>query len=796
MTENNDPINQLLDRLNALLKKQEHFSREVNELRAELNRLKLSQAKETIAAPKEIRTESVMPSQMEAERKVEALRPIFQTEEKQAHQEQGKYTSPTSNLAPKAKSDIEKFIGENLINKIGIAITVIGVAIGAKYSIEHQLISPLTRIILGYLMGLGLLGFGARLKKNYENYSAVLVGGAIAILYLITYSAYTFYGLMPQLFAFALMLLFTAFAVAVAIRYNKQVIAHIGLVGAYAVPFLLSEGSGKVAVLFSYMVIINIGILLIAFKKYWKSLYYSSFVLSWLIFFLWYATKYHANVHFALALTFLSAFFATFYLIFMAYKLRQKEKFGAGDIVLLLSNTFIFYGVGYSILSSSKTGVPLLGLFTLCNAVIHFVVSATIYKQKLADRNLFLLIAGLALVFVTIAIPVQLDGNWVTLLWAFEAALLFWIGRTKGVSAYEKLSYPLMALAFVSILQEWLTTYGHYRPEQPATRLIPLLNVNFLSSILFVASFAFIAYLHQSKKYTPALFPQKALNSIAAFAIPAILFIALYGSFLMEIISYWNQLSLDEAMSLQKEAPLSPYRFGDNDWSKFKAIWIINYSLLFCAILSFVNVKKLKNKELGLINIGLNAFFVLLFLSQGLYLLSELRDSYLNASLSPHHHSGVWNIQIRYLSFVFLGLLLAAAYQYRNQPFLKTSSFKPSIAFDALFYSSLLWVASSEWIAWMDMMKSVQSYKLGLSILWGLYALLLISLGIWKNKKHLRIAAIALFSATLIKLFVYDIAHLDTIAKTIVFVSLGLLLLIISFLYNKYKHLISEEQER
>jgi len=93
----------------------------------------------------------------------------------------------------------------------------------------------------------------------------------------------------------------------------------------------------------------------------------------------------------------------------------------------------------------------------------------------------------------------------------------------------------------------------------------------------------------------------------------------------------------------------------------------------------------------------------------------------------------------------------------------------------------------------MDIAESTQSYKLGLSILWGIYSLLLIALGIWKKKKYLRIGAISLFGVTLIKLFLYDIKYLDTISKTIVFVLLGILLLIISFLYNKYKHIISEE---
>ena len=95
----------------------------------------------------------------------------------------------------------------------------------------------------------------------------------------------------------------------------------------------------------------------------------------------------------------------------------------------------------------------------------------------------------------------------------------------------------------------------------------------------------------------------------------------------------------------------------------------------------------------------------------------------------------------------------------------------------------------------MDLGEATQSYKLGLSILWGVYALLLIALGIYKKKKYLRIGAIAVFGITLLKLFFYDISHLETIAKTIVFISLGTLLLIISFLYNKYKDVIADDTE-
>jgi uncharacterized membrane protein len=774
MTDNQERINQLLAKLEILLKRQDEFSIEIENLRIDIDRLKTSG---TIQTAQKVETE---------------VTADHQTHQQQRTKEQPIHSAPKVSKPPKIKSNIEKFIGENLINKIGIAITVIGVAIGAKYSIDNDLISPLTRIILGYLAGLGLLGFGLKLKKKYESYSAVLVSGAIAIMYFITYSAYSFYDLIPQTMAFVLMVVFTVFTVVAAINYNRQVIAHIGLVGAYAIPFLLSDGSGRVLILFSYMTIINVGILVIAFKKYWEPLHYSSFVLTWFIYFTWYVFKYQTSEHFGLALTFLSIFFVIFYLTFLANKLLQKEKFEIGDILLLLANSFIFYGIGYAILNNHKTGEQLLGLFTLCNAIVHFIVGAVIYRQKLADRNLFYFVIGLVLVFISIAIPVQLDGNWVTLLWAGEAALLFWIGKANNVPIYEKLSYPIMALAFFSIVHDWSTLYGGYYPDSLGTRITPLFNINFLTSLLFIAAFGFINFLHRNKNYSSALDSRKGISKFVSYLIPAILLITLYYAFRMEIETYWNQLYTDSALTINAEGQQHSNYYRNYDLGSFKIIWITNYSLVFLSILSFVNIRKLRNKQLGLINLSLNTLFIAGFLIVGLYALSQLRESYLEQTLSQYYQRGVFNIGIRYISFAFVALTLVSCYKYIRQEFIELDL---KIAFDFLLYTSVLWIASSELINWMDIAESTQEYKIGLSILWGIYSLLLIALGIWKRKKYLRIGAISLFGITLIKLFFYDISDLNTIAKTIVFVLLGILLLIISFLYNKYKKIIFDEIE-
>jgi uncharacterized membrane protein len=765
------------------MKRQDDFSREIDNLRIEITHLQsAAQAEEAepVQSP-EVELADTDADSAHTRAPVSAYQP--------APPEKPSYSSATVNAPPTNKSDIEKFIGENLANKIGIIITVIGVAIGAKYSIENGLISPLTRIILGYLTALVLLGIGIKLKTRYTNYSAVLVSGAMAIMYFITYTAYSFYHLIPQALAFFLMVIFTAFTAIAAIHYNRQVIAHIGLVGAYAIPFLLSSNSGNATVLFTYMAIINTGILVISVYKYWKSLYYSSFGLSWLIYSWWYMVDYQPEKHFALALTFISVFFVIFYLTFLAYKSLRKEKFEIADIVLLLSNSFISYGIGYSILNNHITGSHLLGLYTLCNAIAHFIVSVMVYRLKLADKNIFYLVVGLVLVFITIAIPVQLNGDWVTLLWVAEAALLFWIGRVKNVTFYERLSFPLMILAFISIIQDWSSAYSGYSAAEPHTVITPFLNIHFLGSVLFIAAFAFIYFLNRKNKFAGE---QNLLTDLFSYVIPAILLITLYFAFRLEISTYWKQLYTDSVIKVKAPDMLYPFQYKNDDLKEFGIMWVINYSLLFIAVLSLINTKKIKNHLFGIITFALITLSVILFLTQGLYILSELRERYVEGYLAEYFHRGEFSLVIRYISFIFVGGALAAGYFYVKQ---NLSLGKFNVLFDLLLHVTIVWIASSELINWMDISGSTQSYKLGLSILWGTYSLLLVVIGISRKTKHLRIGAITLFGATLLKLFFYDLSHLNTIAKTIVFVSLGVLLLIISYLYNRYKHTIADDVE-
>lgn len=789
MENKQEVVQALNEKVISLISRQNSISQEINDLKNEIRELNSSTGSIT---------KSEEYSQLEGNSKSLELNkkssPLYYNKSEELKKKQVQLPVAQKRKQPskpeKKQINLEKFIGENLINKLGIIITVIGVAIGAKYSIENELFSDLTRIILGYLPGILLLALGIKLKKNYENYSAALVSGAIAIMYFITYSAYSFYHLIPLPFAFMFMGILTAFSVLAAINYNRQVIAHIGLVGAYAVPFILKDGADNITILFSYMAIINLGIAAISLKKYWKALFYSAFGITWMIYLIWFGSDYSTAEHFSFAMSTITSFFLTFYLTFLGYKLLQKEKFKADDILLLLVNSFVYFGISYSLLKLHPVGKDLLGLFSICNAVIHFLVGILIYNQKQTNKNLFHFVIGLVLVFVAIAIPVQLDGSWVTLLWTAQAALLFWIGRTKNISFYEKFSYPIMILAFISITNDWNAGYNGYLAIFPQSRVNPILNINLLSSLLFVAAFWFINFLNLNKKYSFAFIANLGLRKLISITIPAILLIAMYYTFRMEIISYWNQLFTDSIQKVYLEHVDYSKTVRNENLKLFRDIWLFNYTMIFLSALSLVNLKKFRDNILGVVNISFIGLTIFTFLLTGLYSLSRLRDSYLQESLMKHFEQGLFNIGIRYITLAIVGLTLFICYRYVHQKFIKPNFTK---AYDIFMHLAIIWIASSELISWLDIAGHSQNYKLGLSILWGIYALFLIALGIKQNKKRLRIGAITLFGVTLLKLFLYDISHLNTMSKTIVFVSLGALLLIISFLYNKYKHIINYE---
>jgi uncharacterized membrane protein len=537
------------------------------------------------------------------------------------------------------------------------------------------------------------------------------------------------------------------------------------------------------------MLLINTGILVISIQRYWKPLLYSAFIITWLVVFQWYFTGYDSNLHFTIGLTFVSLFFFLFYLILIGYKLLKDEKFELEDVLLLLANATVFYGLGYSFLNLYPGGEDFLGLFTMANAAVHTLFWGLVFMRKPADKSLMFFVGGMAIVCVTIAVPVQLEGHWVTFMWAGEALLLFFLGRSRQISVYEWLSLPLIFLMFFSLLHDWGSLYKLAILTQSETHIYPVFNIAFLTSMIVSACFGALTWISNNKDYHSSLTGRDTLVKFMNVAIPALFIITLYFSFYLEIVSWFNQAFM-ETRIITDQNNLSSNFICNDDLRKYKTLATLIYSLLFLASLSFLNLRFVKSRLLASPNIVLNVIILAVTLTFGLISIGDLRGSFLTQTMHEYYYRGIFHIGIRYIIILCSGIMLYAIYSYVKTEMLNLD-FK--MEYDFLFHIAILTITANELINWMDLFHSHQAYKLALSILFGIYALIMIVSGILKKKKHVRIGAMVLFGATLVKLFFYDLDSLDTISKTIVFISLGILLLIISFLYNKFTRKIFGE---
>jgi uncharacterized membrane protein len=668
-------------------------------------------------------------------------------------------TKKKSSVIDDLNSNMEDFIGTNLISKIGVGAIVIGMGIGLKYAIDHDLISPLMRVLLGYLVGGILLVLSYRSRSKYEVFGAVLFSGATALLFFTTYAAYTYYALLPQGVTFGIMVALTVYVVAEALRFDQEVMAHFGLVGAYAVPYLLGEDPEGITFLFTYITIVNLGILFTAFFREWKSLYYSAFIFTWLIFASWYIFSYYEPDHYSLGLAFLSVFFSIFYMAFLAYKLIRREAFGTPDIIMILSNAFLFFGFGYLILEYHTTGQYQVGLFALINALIHLGVSAVFWFRN-ADRNLFFLASGLGLVFTIIAIPVQFDGNWVTLLWAGEAALLFWIGRSQRAEAYAGIATALFMMTFLSLWEDW-----DFSRNQAVT-FTPFFNMVWLTTLWTAACFGFSTWINTLQKYRPPERTERPDRQLVEYMLPLLFLLTLYLGTQFEISYYIAQL----------EAPA----FRSIDLSRFQVVGQVLFSLFFLIVLAVFNRQRLHNTILAGTTVALTLLFLLLYMVIALPHLYALNSIYINLEETV----SISYILTRPVSYLLAGSLLWSIFRLISQP---ESGYNLRIPFDILLHITIIVMLSVELLCWMSALNATDSAQAGLSILWGVYALVLIIMGIRQSQRHLRITAMVLLGITLAKVTIVDLADLSTLEKTLVLVVLGALLLLISYLYNRFR---------
>lgn len=699
--------------------------------------------------------------QEEPKEKIETLADIVASARRQ--------TPPPVTIKPVTKPgffernpDLEKFIGENLANKIGIGVLVLGIGFFVKYAIDREWIGEIGRVFIGILCGGILLGTAHRLRKTFTAFSSVLVGGGIAVLYLTIYIAFHDYGIFNQTAAFLLMLVITGFAVLLSLSYNRIELAILSILGGFSSPFMVSTGEGNYIVLFSYVLILDVGMLVLAYFKKWNPVNIVAYVFTLILFGGWLGAKFDGNdgSMVAGAIIFATLFYIVFFAMNIINNVKERTKFKALEISMLLSNTFFYYGAGITILNGS-IGKDFQGLFTAALGVFNFIFAYMLYRNKSVDKNLVFMLIGLVLTFISLAAPVQLEGNYITLFWAAETVLLLWLSQKSGIRLMKLGSIILMGLMIISLIMDWQQIYFNYD-----NALTIILNKGYITGLFALASIALTLR-----------FLKNELTENQEH-------VALYRNLLTTagvVILYTSQL-----LELRHQLFESGFGYSTEN------IIIGTYNMLFILCLVLAEKKLVKDETLrnvfSLFGIASLMIYTAFYHQQTINVRNEFVIDNGPATGFVFHYF----LLIILLVITFVTLKKVQALTELNRQ--TGNAYSWIYVFFLVFIASaeldhLVVVASGATEGTLDHLLT-QNHKIGYPILWGLTSFLLIFLGLKLKKKHLRIISLTLFLITLLKLFILDIRGISEGGKIAAFISLGILLLVVSFMYQRLKKLL------
>jgi uncharacterized membrane protein len=651
-------------------------------------------------------------------------------------------------------TDWEQYIGGNVINKIGIVVLLIGLGLFVKYAIDKGLFPPPVRVILGYVSGLVLTGLAWWLKEKYLTYSAVLFGGGMAALYFTTYIGCTFFTpvIIPVLPAFNLMAVLMAVTLIVAGKYNSQIIGILGLVGAYAVPFLVNTGTQNYLLFFAYITLINVGVLILAAKKVWRTMTWSACLLTWLIAAVSLASGWSRLDESFEMWAFSIVSFQIFYAAILAGQLWEPQKISAGTFVLASFNALFFYLL--TLFLTNEWLTP--GRLTFLHCIPHFAVAYLLFV-KLENRFPATFFTLTGLLFLTGAIAIEFERSTIIWLWMAEAALLFFLARKFASRSIEIFALSVGTLAILILMGSWDVNYFTGNQQFPV-----VLNGHFANHLWVLAGVVGFYFIDQK-------FPGQAGWRWLGTVLKVTAFTLLYFLFFNELY-HWFDLRMQSGAA----------DFGQ--WQACRFMGSFNYTALFVAAIGVGNLARWKNEQVAAFISITSVLLLTVFLTLGMQQLNFLRDAFLLKQ------AGFGMFGLRYVCYVFFAGL-AIVFIKTIKQFNHLGEYEKLLP--ALPHVFILTLLSHELIAAtllaLGTTESPIPYREGLSILWGVYSLLLIGLGIWKKSQVLRVAGMALFGVTLGKVFFMDLENLPIISRTMLFIGLGVLLLFASYLYQKFR---------
>lgn len=374
------------------------------------------------------------------------------------------------------------FTGGNSLVRTGMLVLFVGVAFLLKYVAERTVVPVEVRYLGVLAAALVMLLLGWRLRHRRPGYAISMQGGGVGLLYLTLFAAMRLHQLLPPSVVLMCLIGMVFVAAALAVIQNALALAVIGVIGGFAAPILTSTGSGSHVHLFAYYLLLNLGILGMAWFKSWRLLNVLGFVATFAVGSLW-GHQFYQPAYFKTVEPFLIAHFLLYVLIAVLFAFRQPPKLkGINDGTLIFGTPIVVFALQAGLVQDMAYGLAysalVMGLF--------YGLLAGLIKQlhRPFFTHLIESFVALGVGFATMAIPLGFDGRVTSAMWVAEASALVWVGVRQSRLLPRLSGYALAAMGCVAFFLE----------SPGGGDLLPFVNADFIGVLLVVAASGFMGW--------------------------------------------------------------------------------------------------------------------------------------------------------------------------------------------------------------------------------------------------------------------------------------------------------------
>jgi uncharacterized membrane protein len=429
---------------------------------------------------------------------------------------------------------LESRIGSQWFNRIGILAVLIGVAWFLKLAFDNHWIGPLGRVLIGLLAGAGLIVWSGHFRKRgFAAFAYSLQAIGSGTLYLSLWAAFSVYALLPAGAAFAAMIVVTAFNGFMSWNQDAELLALYAIAGGLCTPLLVSTGENHEVTLFSYLLVLDAAVLILVALRPWSRLLSAAFIGTVLFVAGWWF-GYYSQAQAPRTAFFLGCFFLIFAFAPRLVR-RDLDEFGGSSpwdslalVVLPVLNAGLGFLAFYSLPgpAAAAWAEPWIAVaFAAFYLLLLKLPARGILRESPAVLSGLHLAA--AVVFLTIAIPLQTHGRWLTIGWFAEGGALVWLARRVRSRQLWVLALMCLALGLAALLT-----------VNPPASTTPFFNQRFATYLVAIAAFAFVAWVARNSREEEsqaAGLSWPALGGAAVLAVNVLTLLAIGW----EIHSYW-----------------------------------------------------------------------------------------------------------------------------------------------------------------------------------------------------------------------------------------------------------------